>query len=385
MTVLIARPERGSCLCGVGGDLPGSPEAFLVRDLLPITDARVVRVRGRDERRAEAEGGSSERAGPALLGASGRASTFRRRALAEPRRSSGAAGAKSRVDASSTTGSMAAVVETARFVEAQAQSSACTRASPRASTPRSRNAGSARLGGWRLNHLRRRGDEERHRRVARGAAAGRHGGGGGGGASRGVRPGTPLRLLLLYAASHPEKFDDAERARWMKLTGLTRATSRRWRIWRGWACASGEARESLLRVLRVGGDGLRHDLAFARQRVEGDPSRCTRAAESEWDLAQVPADRAPFALALDRISFPEVKNPTLGGGGGAGDGGGGGWVWEPVRVPGESRPSLRREPESSASPGPGSGRASGRLPRGDPAFGGGGGCYTASVPPTLAT
>jgi syntaxin-binding protein 1 len=30
-----------------------------------------------------------------------------------------------------------------------------------------------------------------------------------------------LRLLLLYAASHPEKFDDAERTRWSKATGLT--------------------------------------------------------------------------------------------------------------------------------------------------------------------
>ena len=31
-----------------------------------------------------------------------------------------------------------------------------------------------------------------------------------------------LRLLLLYAATHPEKFDDAERSRWMKTTGLTK-------------------------------------------------------------------------------------------------------------------------------------------------------------------
>ena len=31
-----------------------------------------------------------------------------------------------------------------------------------------------------------------------------------------------LRLLLLYAATHPEKFDDAERSRWMKATGLTK-------------------------------------------------------------------------------------------------------------------------------------------------------------------
>ena len=36
-----------------------------------------------------------------------------------------------------------------------------------------------------------------------------------------MRPADKLRLLLLYAASHPEKFDDAERARWSKASGLS--------------------------------------------------------------------------------------------------------------------------------------------------------------------
>ena len=36
-----------------------------------------------------------------------------------------------------------------------------------------------------------------------------------------IRPSDKLRLVLLYAASHPEKFDDAERSRWAKATGLS--------------------------------------------------------------------------------------------------------------------------------------------------------------------
>ena len=36
-----------------------------------------------------------------------------------------------------------------------------------------------------------------------------------------MRPADKLRLLLLYAASHPEKFDDAEKARWSKASGLS--------------------------------------------------------------------------------------------------------------------------------------------------------------------
>jgi syntaxin-binding protein 1 len=39
--------------------------------------------------------------------------------------------------------------------------------------------------------------------------------------TRDLRPADKLRLLLLYAASHPEKFDDAERSRWSRATGLS--------------------------------------------------------------------------------------------------------------------------------------------------------------------
>jgi syntaxin-binding protein 1 len=118
-----------------------------------------------------------------------------------------------------------------------------------------------------------------------------------------------LRLLLLYAASHPEKFDDAERARWAKLTGLTPGDLA--------AVSNLERLGAKIEKPKRGGAAATFRTTKAKRPI-------VHSRKSEWDLNRfVPAVNA-LAVALDdgtlsRVDFPEVDAGGGGGGGGGGD------------------------------------------------------------------
>ena len=345
----------------------------LVRDLLPVTDAGLYAYAIETNAGRKQKEAVLNEQDPLWVELRDAHFASALNALAERAAAFGAAGAKSRVDASSTTGSMRRVVENLpRFVEAQAKLSVHT------SVAASINAALEERGLSEIGRVEEEiiFGEATSKDIVALLGSRREGGGGGGGASsRGVRPADALRLLLLYAASHPEKFDDAERARWMKLTGLTRGDL---------AKVANLARLGV-RVEKPGkassGSSASAAMASAMTfRTTKAKRPAVHARRSEWDLHRFLPTAHHLALALDRGTLPEAEYPTLGGGGGAGDGGsgaGGSLSGNPFESR-ENSNTNAREP-GSGPPGPGSG-VPGSPARG-PGGGGGGVTTHASAPP----
>ena len=343
----------------------------LVRDLLPVTDAGLYAYAIETNAGRKQKEAVLNEQDPLWVELRDAHFASALNALAERAAAFGAAGAKSRVDASSTTGSMRRVVENLpRFVEAQAKLSVHT------SVAASINAALEERG---LSEIGRVEEEiifgEATSKDIVALLGSRREGGGGGASSRGVRPADALRLLLLYAASHPEKFDDAERARWMKLTGLTRGDL---------ATVANLARLGV-RVEKPGkassGSSASAAMASAMTfRTTKAKRPAVHARRSEWDLHRFLPTAHHLALALDRGTLPEAEYPTLGGGGGAGDGGpgaGGSLSGNPF----ESRENSNTNAREPGSAPPGSGSGVPGSPARGPGGGGGGVSTHASAPP----
>ena len=145
-----------------------------------------------------------------------------------------------------------------------------------------------------------------------------------------------LRLLLLYAASHPEKFDDAERARWAKLTGLTPGDLA--------AVSNLERLGAKIEKPKRGGAAATFRTTKAKRPI-------VHSRKSEWDLNRfVPAVNA-LAVALDdgtlsRVDFPEVDAR----GADADDGGGDPFAAAVAATAGGGSPSRATGPGGSSAP-----------------------------------
>ena len=303
----------------------------LVRDLLPVTDAGLYAYAIETNAGRKQKEAVLNEQDPLWVELRDAHFASALNALAERAAAFGAAGAKSRVDASSTTGSMRRVVENLpRFVEAQAKLSVHT------SVAASINAALEERGLSEIGRVEeeiifgeatskdivallgsRRGRRRRRRR--RRLLSGRSPGGRASAVApvRGVAPGE-VRRRGARAVDEAHGVDP----RRPRDGGESGAAGR----------ARGEARESLLRVLRVGGDGERRDLPHD----QGEAPRGARAAERVGP-AQVPPDRAPPRARArsghaPRGGVPDPRRRRRRGGRGPG----GGWVYvgESVRVPG---------------------------------------------------
>ena len=301
--------------------------------------------------------GCSERAGPALGGASGRA--FLRRSMRWRSAAAFGAAGVSRVDASSTTGSMRRVVENLpRFVEAQAAQRAHER---RREHRRARGTRAQRdWAGGGGDHLRRATSKDIVARRER-----REGGGGAAAAA----PGAFARRTRFGCCSCTRRRAGSSttltRGGW--LTGLTAATSRRWRIWRGWACAW-RSRKASLRA-RVG--GVASAMTFRRQR-----RRPRRTRGGRVGLHRFLPTAHHLALALDRGTppggVPDPRRRRRRGGRGSGAGGSGN--------PFESRENSNTKLANRVGA-PGSGSGVPGSPARGPGGGGGGGLLHTRAPP----
>ena len=119
-----------------------------------------------------------------------------------------------------------------------------------------------------------------------------------------MTPADKLRLLLLYAASHPEKFDDAERARWAKLTGLTPGDL---------------ATVSNLERLGAKIEKPKRGAAAATFRTTKAKRPTVHSRNSEWDLNRFVPTVNALAVALDDGTLSRVDFPEIDGDGGGGD------------------------------------------------------------------
>ena len=119
-----------------------------------------------------------------------------------------------------------------------------------------------------------------------------------------MTPADKLRLLLLYAASHPEKFDDAERARWAKLTGLTPGDL---------------ATVSNLERLGAKVEKPKRGGAAATFRTTKAKRPTVHSRNSEWDLNRFVPTIHALAVALDDGTLSRVDFPEIDGDGGGGD------------------------------------------------------------------
>ena len=141
-----------------------------------------------------------------------------------------------------------------------------------------------------------------------------------------------LRLLLLYAATHPEKFDAAEKSRWMKATGLSSADL-----------------DTVINLEKLGVRVTKRASAFSSTFKTTKSKRPTvHERQTEWDLSRFLPTINVLARSLDDGSLSREDFPGLGGDGGAAAAGGGGAAEEsagslpPVpKTPGKSARSAR--------------------------------------------
>uniref|UniRef100_A0A7S0KFG8 Uncharacterized protein n=1 Tax=Micromonas pusilla TaxID=38833 RepID=A0A7S0KFG8_MICPS len=110
-------------------------------------------------------------------------------------------------------------------------------------------------------------------------------------------PNDKLRLLLLYAATHPEKFDDAERARWMKATGLTRVDM-----------------DTVTNLEHLGVRVLKKKSSMSGFNKTTKSKRpVVHQRDSEWDLNRFLPTIHHLARAIDAGTLNPMEYPSLGG------------------------------------------------------------------------
>ena len=118
-----------------------------------------------------------------------------------------------------------------------------------------------------------------------------------------MRPADKLRLLLLYAASHPEKFDDAERARWSKASGLSLGD-----------VATVSSLERLgLKVSKPKAGSLGAAAANVGFKTTKAKRRTVHERKSEWDLFRFLPAVHVLARQTDAQTLPLDEYPELGG------------------------------------------------------------------------
>ena len=150
-----------------------------------------------------------------------------------------------------------------------------------------------------------------------------------------MRPADKLRLLLLYAASHPEKFDDAEKARWSKASGLS---------------AGDVATVSSLERLGVKVAKPKASSSFnaAAANVGFKTTKAKRRAvherKSEWDLFRFQPAVHSLARQTDAQTLPLDEYPELGGEAAGLAGGAGAVPGSPARPAG--RPGVGGAPKT---------------------------------------
>ena len=118
-----------------------------------------------------------------------------------------------------------------------------------------------------------------------------------------MRPADKLRLLLLYAASHPEKFDDAEKARWSKASGLSAGD-----------VATVSSLERLgLKVTKPKSSTIGAAAANVGFKTTKAKRRLVHERKSEWDLFRFLPSVHRLAQQADAQTLPLDEYPELGG------------------------------------------------------------------------
>ena len=118
-----------------------------------------------------------------------------------------------------------------------------------------------------------------------------------------MRPADKLRLLLLYAASHPEKFDDAEKARWSKASGLSLGD-----------VATVSSLERLgVKVSKPKSMSLGAAAANVGFKTTKAKRPTVHERKSEWDLFRFLPAVHRLAQQMDAQTLPLAEYPELGG------------------------------------------------------------------------
>ena len=121
-----------------------------------------------------------------------------------------------------------------------------------------------------------------------------------------LRPCDKLRLVLLYAASHPEKFDDTERQRWARATGLTQGDL-----------------AVVMALEKLGVKVRKPKTSLSTSAAAGVGFKTTKSKrpvvherKSGWDLNRFLPKVNHLGLAMDGGSLSLSEYPELGGDGG---------------------------------------------------------------------